>query len=166
MSSIYFRGFVCDEDCQHLIDSLPSGNVFTLAQIGITMGRGTPDGAVVKHARESGCIVLTGNKSHFVREMRLAAKRCTLAECFEGAGVITVPNGLDRLQFSKMTRGLKLGQERIDWEDVFACNLHVDVHRGGKVIVKRLPICEFFIRNHAAICEACQRLGIGAEVAS
>lgn len=115
MSSIYFRGFVCDEDCQHLAESLPSGDVFTLSDIGITIGRGTPDAAVVRHARESGCILVTGNKSHFVREMRLAAQRCTPARCFEGGGMITVPSGLDRLPYANLARRMTLGLERIGW---------------------------------------------------
>lgn len=162
MSSLYFRGFVCDEDCQHLAASLPTSEVFTLAQIGITMGRGTPDGAVVKHARESGCIVITGNKSHFVREMRLAARRCTPAECFEGGGMITVPSGLERLPFTRMSRSLALDGKPVGWGDVFTCNLHVDVQRAGIVVVKRLPVCDIFVRDHVALCEACQILGIGA----
>lgn len=161
MSTIGFRGFVCDEDSQHLAESLTGERVFTLAEIGITIGRGTADAAVVKHARDSGCIVVTGNKSDFVREMRLAAMRCTPAECFEGGGMITVPSGLDRLSLRKIARDLKLDEHEIDWVDVFGCNLHVDVQRSGVIVVKRLPVCEFFVKNHVVDCEACQRLKIG-----
>lgn len=161
MSSIEFRGFVCDEDSQHLASSIVGQPVYTLRKIGITTGRGTPDAAVVKHARDSGCIVVTGNKSDFVREMRFAAQRCTPAECFEGGGMITVPSGLERLAFTNITRKLRLDGETVDWVDVFACNLHVDVLRNGEVVVKRLPLCEFFVKNHAAECDVCQRLGIG-----
>ncbi len=161
MSIIKFWDFVCDEDSLHLAESLTGARVFTLAEIGITVGRGTPDAAVVQHARDAGCIVLTGNKSDFVREMRLAAQRCTPAECFEGGGMITVPSGLERLAFAKMTRNLRLDGEKIDWEDVFLCNLHVDIHRSGVIVVKRLPVCEFFVKNHVVDCEVCQRLKIG-----
>jgi hypothetical protein len=59
-----------------------------------------------------------------------------------------------------------LGQERVGWEDIFACNLHVDIQRNGQILVKRLPVCGFFIRNYVAVCAACQRLGIESSVAS
>ena len=162
MSGLYFRGFVCDEDSLHLRDSLPASDIFTLAEIGITLGRGSPDEAVVRHARESGCIVVTGNKSDFVTEMRLAAQRCTPAECFEGGGMITVPAGIQRLRFNKITNDLWLTGQRVRWMDVYTCNLHVALHRDGKVVVNQLPVCEFFLKGHAAECEDCQRLGIGA----
>jgi hypothetical protein len=131
-----------------------------LPSIGITLGRGSKDRPVQRHARDAGRIIVTGNGSDFALEMESAAKRCRSAtECFCGVGMITVPNGMDRVAYSAITRELRLGQERISWVDVFACNLEVRIRRDGSFEVLRQPVCEFFLRDHAD-CEDCQRLGI------
>lgn len=160
MSALYFEGFVVDEDSQHLASSV-TGNysVVTLPEIGITLGRGSPDRAVIEHAREAGRIVITGNGSDFVQEMRRAADRCNSYRCYEGGGMITVPSGLERLPFTRMTNQLTLNGERISWEDVFVCNLHVALHADLKVDVRSLPLCKYFLQRHAE-CPDCRRLGI------
>jgi hypothetical protein len=161
MAKIYFTGFVCDEDSQHLSDSFPSGYMAPLSQIGITVGAGSPDRAVLLHARDAGRIVITGNKSDFAQEMLLASKRCTPMRCVEGGGMITVPSGLPKLSYRKLERSLNLNGKDIDWPDVFTCNLHVDIHKNGDVLVKPLPVCDIFKKDHIATCERCQELGIG-----
>jgi len=69
MGRLLFRGFVCDEDSQYLADSFPSGMIVPLSAIGITVGRGTPDLAVMDHAREAGRIVVTGNGNDFAKSL-------------------------------------------------------------------------------------------------
>jgi hypothetical protein len=56
---ITFRGFVCDEDSQHLASSIRHYSVVSLSEIGITIGRGSPDDAVLRHAREAGRVLIT-----------------------------------------------------------------------------------------------------------
>jgi hypothetical protein len=51
--AIEFQGFVCDEDSQHLAASIRHYSVVSLQQVGITIGRGSPDEAVLRHAREA-----------------------------------------------------------------------------------------------------------------
>lgn len=165
MSRILFRGFVCDEDSQHLSSSFPAEQIVPLTAIGITIGRGTADSAVLAHARQAGRILVTSNVSDFAKEMRAATGQCTSAsECRCGAGMITVPNGTQQIPFSAVTRSLRLGDKSVSWEDVFVCNLQVAVRRGGTAEVVRRPICRFFLQDHAD-CEDCQRLGIVAESA-
>lgn len=159
MGGVAFAGFVCDEDCQHIAVSLPSASVVALSKIGITIGRGTPDSAVVYHAREHGRVLVTGNKSDFAREMKEAADRCTPAKCFEGGGMITVPSGVREIQFSKISRSLELNGVSVNWNDVFLCNLWIDLLRDGSYRIKRLPLCPIFKRDHVAECGRCQELG-------
>jgi hypothetical protein len=156
---IIFQGFVCDEDSQHLRDSIRHYSIVALSEIGITVGKGSPDDAVIRHAREAGRIIVTANESDFAKEMTRAAARCTPSKCYEGGGMITVPNGVRSFPFRKISRALRLGEVDIDWADVFICNLHVQVRRGGEFRVRRLPICEYFLKDHAD-CEACAELGI------
>jgi hypothetical protein len=92
--AIYFQGFVCDEDSQHLRACIRRQSVVSLAEIGITVGRGTPDEAVLRHAREAGRVLITANESDFAVEMKRAAQRCTPSKCYEGGGMITVTNGM------------------------------------------------------------------------
>jgi hypothetical protein len=161
MARVYFHAFVCDEDSGHLEACISGYPVVPLSKIGITKGRGTEDPPVVRHARDSGCIVITANKSHFATEMRRAANRCEPADCVCGGGMITVPNGMPKFQFRKITKAMRLGTEPITWSDVFTCNLHVSVQRNDSFTVRRLPVCEYFLRDHAD-CDDCIRLGIRA----
>jgi hypothetical protein len=132
--------------------------LFTLAEIGITKNRGTKDSAVLRHARDAGCIVITGNRSDFAVEMRNAAKLCTPTKCCEGGGMITVPNGVPSFPFGKISTKLTLNEKPVWWSDVFTCNLHVAVNRDG-FAVRPLPLCDFFRNDHEG-CEICVGFGI------
>lgn len=161
MASIFFEGFVCDEDSERMIPFLKRAKlpVYPLSRIGITRGKGSPDRAIQRHARDRGMIIVTGNVRHFRREMREAAKLCNSYACFEGGGLITVPNELQSAPFGRIGKTMKLGAEPIIWEDVFACNLRVAIYMDGSVRVSPLPICEIFKKLHSD-CEPCMRLGI------
>lgn len=156
---ITFRGFVCDEDSQHLASSIRHYSVVSLSEIGITIGRGSPDDAVLRHAREAGRVLITGNESDFAAEMELAAQRCTPSKCCEGGGMITVPNGMPTFPFGKINRMLQFNDVRIGWDEVFFQNLHVQVQRTGEFCVRRLPICPYLLRDHTD-CETCASLGV------
>lgn len=156
---IYFQGFVCDEDSQHLRPCIRHQSVVSLSEIGITVGRGTPDEAVLRHAREAGRVLITANESDFAVEMKRAAQRCTPSRCYEGGGMITVPNGVWSFPFTTISRTMQLGEAKIGWDDVFILNLHVQVRRDGTFRVQRLPVCPYLLKEHAD-CETCAELGI------
>lgn len=161
MSSVYFRGFVCDEDSTHLGASIAGVHgyaLFTLQEIGITPNRGTKDSAVLRHARDAGCIFVTANTSDFAMEMRNAAKLCTPGKCCEGGGMITVTNGMRSFPFAKISMKMKLNDKPVGWSDVFTCNLHIDVNKSG-FAVRTLPLCEIFLKDHEG-CPACESYGI------
>ena len=137
-------------------------SVVSLAEIGITVGRGTPDEAVLHHAREAGRVLITANESDFAVEMKRAAQRCTPSKCYEGGGMITVPNGMQSFPYMTMSRTMRLGEAEIGWDDVFFLNLHVQVQRDRKFRVQRLPICPYLLKDHTE-CETCAHLGISIE---
>jgi hypothetical protein len=165
MARLLFRGFVCDEDSQHLADSFPKANIVPLSAIGITIGHGTPDSAVMKHAREAGRILVTGNGSDFAKEMAAATRGCTSpSDCACGTGMITIPSGTHEIRYAEITRSLRLGAEMVSWFDVFVCNLEVAIRRDGSAVVKRRSVCAHFLRDHDD-CDDCRRLGIVAAIA-
>jgi hypothetical protein len=92
--------------------------------------------------------------------MKLAANLCTPTHCREGGGMITVPNGVPRFQFSRITQTMKVNGCRVYWEDIFLCNFHVAVRRNGTPVINHLPLCEFFRRRHVDDCAICQQLGV------
>jgi hypothetical protein len=160
MATLNFRGFVCDEDSQHLASSFGNHEsvVAPLSAIGITVGRGTPDAAIVRHAREAGRVVVTANESHFARLMVDSAQNCESAsDCYCGGGMIAVPNGVPRFDFRRISREMAAGSPVVYWPDVFICNLRVDVRRDGSFTVKPLRVCQFFRRDHGD-CPDCERL--------
>jgi hypothetical protein len=157
--AIYFQGFVCDEDSQHLRGSIRHHSVVSLSEVGITVGRGSPDEAVLRHAREAGRILITANESDFAVEMKHAANRCTPSKCYEGGGMITVPNGLPSFAFTTISRTMRLADTAIGWDEVFFLNLHVQVQRDGRFSVRRLPICRYLLKDHVD-CETCAELGV------
>jgi hypothetical protein len=162
MARIDFRGFVCDEDAlwvDPIIRKTRYGRVLTLAQIGITKNSGSPDDAIVQHARDHGAIIVTSNSSDFRKCMDLAAKRCTAGECCEGCGLITVPSGLGDFSFARISRKLRFNDLNVDWEDVFMCNLRVTISKLGEPHVSKLPMCDYFKKDHCAECDRCLELG-------
>jgi hypothetical protein len=148
VAGLYFQGFVCDEDSQHLQAQMGRYGrlVVPLSRIGITVGRGTPDWAVVQHARGAGRIVITGNRSDFAREMDKAAERCVPGHCFEGGGMVSVASGISSLPFVRISRTMTFNGLSVLWEDVYMCNLHVAVYRDETFSVRSLPVCDIFKR--------------------
>lgn len=134
--------------------------IASLSEIGITKGRGSPDEAIVQHARDAGRIVVTGNAWDYTSAIRGAALKCRPGVCYEGGGLISVPNGKRSYPFKRIERTMTLDGASIGWEDVYLCNLHIRVNRDGSFDVLRLPLCEYFIRDHANHCARCIELSI------
>jgi len=122
--------------------------------------RGASDQKLVEHANYHGAIIVSRNKRDFQKEMRLAAERSTAGACYEGAGLVTVPDGLERFDFKFISRNLRFDGQRVTWEDVYQVNLEVLIHRdvGHPPEVRLLPRCERCLREHEG-CDVCASLG-------
>ena len=162
MAGVVFQGFVLDEDSGHLLRSMRSvaRQIVSLSQIGITKGCGSPDEAIIQHARNAGRIVVTGNTWDYTSAIRDAALKCRPGVCYEGGGLISVPNGTWSYPFKQIERTMTLDDAPIGWEDVYLCNLHIRVNRNHSFDVLRLPLCEYFIRDHALNCTRCIALSV------
>jgi hypothetical protein len=152
----FFSGFVCDEDCENLGESIPRRfGLAILLDIGIS--EGSADSAVIRHARKHGYIIITKNEVDYEQEMRAAPASCYSQDCRCGGGLITVHGSLRRLPFENMTRDLALGDIKLEWEDVFESNLQVSVRRDCSLEVTRLPMCRWEVERRSA-CASCARL--------
>ena len=154
--ALYFRAFVCDEDCGNLASSIPRRfGLMSLEEIGISPR--TADQVIVKHARNFGCIIITRNEVDFEQAMRAAPLSCNSQYCQCGCGLVTVSARLPELPFELITRSLSINGIPIDWDIVFAANLQVSVRANGTADVTRLPMCSWERSRHAD-CEPCMRL--------
>jgi hypothetical protein len=152
----FFSGFVCDEDSEGLDESIPRRfGLAILLDIGIS--EGSPDAAVIRHARKHGYIIITKNEVDFEQAMRAAPASCNSQDCRCGCGLITVNASIRRLPFEKMTREMTLGGIKVDWEDVFDSNLQVSVRRDGSFEVTRLPMCRWEVEKRSG-CSSCERI--------
>ncbi len=151
--------FVVDECNLDLAAFIQGYPIRTYRDIGLE--RGASDQKLVEHANYYGAIIVSRNKRDFRKEMRLAAARSNLAECYEGAGLVTVPDGLERIDFKSITRNLRFNSHRVTWEDVYQVNLEVRIHRtiGTAPEVTLLPRCIKCLRDHED-CDVCASLGI------
>ena len=149
--------FVADECNGDLAASIRAYPVLSYRDIGLE--RGATDPKLIEHARNHGAIIITRNKRHFRRFMREAAERSTVDECFEGSGLITVPDDMPRFHFERLTRELNLNNVPIGWTDVLHLNLEVRLYHDAPAVVTLLPRCPKCVRDHGD-CEACLTLGI------
>lgn len=120
-------GFVVDECDLDLAEFIRGYPIYTYKDIGLE--HGASDQKFVEHANYHGAIIVSRNKRDFRKEMRLAADRSTLSECFEGAGLVMVPDGLECFDFRAISRNLLYRDQRVTWVDVYQINLEVIVRR-------------------------------------
>jgi hypothetical protein len=151
--------FVIDECNLDLADFIRGYTQLSYRDLGLE--RGASDQKLVEHANYHGAIIVSRNKRDFRHEMRIAAERSTLANCYEGAGLVTVPDGLERFDFKSITRNLRFRGQRVMWADVYQVNLEVLVHRdvGHPPEIRLLPRCPNCLRDHAD-CDICASLAI------
>lgn len=160
---IEFQGFLPDECCTVLGNSVRAFRVFSYSDVGL--GRGSKDPKVLEHARDHGAIVITRNSSDFANAAKAAARdstegECKAMRCQDGVGLVTVHDHLTAFHFKNVSKALRLGEHSIDWEDVFMLNLWVHIDSQQRVDVRLLPRCLRCMHEHVAECPRCTMLGV------
>ena len=156
------QSFVVDECNLDLAEFIRGYPVLSYRDLGLE--RGASDEKLVEHAGYRGAIIVSRNKRDFRHEMRRAAERSTLADCYEGAGLVSVPDDLPRFNFKTITRTMRFRGRPVSWEDVCDVNFEVVVHRDADhpPEIRLLPRCPKCLKNHED-CERCHRLGLAAQ---
>jgi len=155
--------FLPDEDSFCFAESIRRYAVRTYEDVGLA--RGAVDAKVVEHAKDHDAIVLTRNIRDFLAAMRDAAALsshgdCRAMRCHEGGGLVTLHSSLTSFNFERVTRGLRLGQHPIDWEEVYFLNLRVHIDPQERVTVSILPVCTRCLVLHIDGCDRCAELGM------
>ena len=130
--------FLTDNNCAGLARSVPQ--CATLRTFGLD--EKTADSEIFQLASERGLTLITQDDDDFVTLMRRAMHTSGRRNCAgEGYGLL-VANSLTSLNFRDVTQRLRLGREKIDWDDVSIFNLKVSLGKGRDPIVSPLPRCK------------------------
>jgi hypothetical protein len=151
--------FIADECNFGLSEYIRGYPVLSYSDIGLQ--RGATDAKLVEHAGHHGVIIISRNKAHMRQEMARASERSNTDACYEGAGLVSVPDELVRFDFRTITKTMRFRGRPVEWADVCDVNLEVIVHRdvAKPPEVRLLPRCPKCIKIHED-CRRCINLGI------
>jgi hypothetical protein len=134
--------FLIDNTNPHLTGYFPRS--CSLNDVGLDTDASDPD--IFRRALDKELTIVSRNDRHFFQLMRDAANRSGVVNC-AGDGYGLVNPHEKKINYDDITRRLKYGGHRIDWEDVRHFNLKVSLGATDP-IVSTLPRCKI----HLAEC--------------
>jgi hypothetical protein len=139
--------FLLDRDVSKVGSLFAKKRTKTLADVGLR--ETAPDSEIVRRAWERHCTIVTGNGDHFVKEINKFLAQTKETECHEMFGLVVLPNGYERQKriLQNIETGLRLGTEKLTWNDIHYRNCYVRVKRTGRAEVRRFPRCAYCLKN-------------------
>jgi hypothetical protein len=100
--------FLIDHCCEHHTAALSRRSVLALSDV--DLDETATDHAIVDAAHEAQAIIITENRRDFRKVMRQCAEQSggPARSCFDGYGVLSVPNGYRRLDLADVRRRMKM----------------------------------------------------------